>query len=906
MSLTSWLLRRKRRVVSAGVLMVALPLLALALAISLYLAGFVRDLIVEEGNSLAKLAAHTLDERLQISMDTGVRFSKRPALQLAIRAGNRLEIRNHLRHLVEIGGAIDRAFVATPQGVLFADFPEDPAVQGTDFSSRDWYRGVSRTWQPYVSEFYIRKAAPQRYLFAIAVPIKDDTSGEVLAILILQPSQDYIQNALGSIRIPTGHVYVVDAKGMRIYHSDEKTDREVDYSQVLPVQLLRQAKEGAVSVLDPLDKMPVIAMYHPVSNFGWGVVIDRHESEILRPVRNLAVWIAGFTLVFLGIGAFFAYQGAGLLASTDALAKKLQEEEADRRLYGEFLELLNAQYPSIEVLCRAALVKLGGICDLAAAACHIAEGEHLVPRAALAAALPGETGPFARECAREKRTRRLREIPPESLQQMQTAVGQILPREIVAVPLLSRGEAIGVIEAASLQGLTDRRLELLERLAAQLAIGVATLQGHLAQKSLAAEVQHANRELQEVNEEQAAMNEEVRQMNAELQNHQKALQEANLRLEEATRAKSDFLANMSHELRTPLNCIIGFADILDQGMQGELTREQSESVRDIGGSGRHLLDLINDILDLSKVEAGKMELDLQEVNIEDLVRDSLSFFKEKALKHRLSLTAEVAVGTGNIVADGRKVKQVLVNLLSNAVKFTPDGGRIRVLAHRVAADDGSPGGEFVEIVVEDTGIGISREDQKKLFQPFTQLQPTLTKEFAGTGLGLSLCRSMVELQGGGIRVESESGRGSTFIFKLPVAQAVHLVPPFRPAALRNVVVIEDDAVAVRAVEGALRSLTCAVHTAPDGERGLDLVRLVRPDLVVLDLGLPGISGFDVAAALKADPESASIPIVVLTAMDLTSEERRRLSEMVTVILRKGNLSGMQFLEAVRHATSKSV
>jgi signal transduction histidine kinase len=288
------------------------------------------------------------------------------------------------------------------------------------------------------------------------------------------------------------------------------------------------------------------------------------------------------------------------------------------------------------------------------------------------------------------------------------------------------------------------------------------------------DLQRANGDLQAANEEQQAMNEEFQQMNAELKSHEKLLREANLRLEDASRAKSDFLANMSHELRTPLNSIIGFSDILDQGLQGELTREQAESVRDISGSGRHLLSLINDILDLSKVEAGKMELEPQEVDIGELARESLTFLKEKALKHRLTLSTEIAQGMGTIIADERMVKQVIINLLSNAVKFTPDGGRIQVRARR--------GGEFVEVAVEDTGIGIAPEDQKRLFQPFQQIQTVLTKEFAGTGLGLSLCKRFVELHGGTIQVESEPGKGSTFTFTLPVAQPVKSDAPPRQAA----------------------------------------------------------------------------------------------------------------------------
>ncbi len=916
--LTPWLLGRRWRIVSAGVLMVALPLLALAFTVSLYVGRVLEERLLQESRSLATLAAHTLEERLNSVLNMAALFKKRILLQDAIRRGDVAGIRYHLKQIVETGGQIERSFIATPKGVLYVDYPEDPAVQGVDFSSKDWYRGVSKSWQPYVSEFYQRQAAPQRYLFAIAVPVTDNQSGEVLAILVVQPSKAFVAGAMQTVNIPDGQIYVVDKKGVLIYHSSLDSDRKVDYSHTPAVKALQQGGEGVVRTMGTFRKVPIVATYSPVRNAGWGVVIDRYEDDVLEPAVKLTNWIGGFTLFFLGIGAILASKGARLLAATDTLAKKLRDEEESRRQYGEFLSLLNAPYESVEELCRAALAQLAAICDLSALACHLAEGETLRPRTALAASLPGETGPFARECAREKLTRRLREIPPGSHLRVATAVGNLAPREIVAVPLLYKGEAIGVIEAASLQGLSGQQLDLLERLAIQLAIAVTTLQGHLAQKSLAEEVQHANRELRSINEEQQAMNEEFRQMNAELETQQKALQEANLRIEEASRAKSDFLANMSHELRTPLNSIIGFADILDQGLQGELTQEQAQSVRDIRESGRHLLSLINDILDLSKVEAGKMELELEQVVLEDLVQDALTLFREKALKHRLTLTAEIGAATGVIVADARKVKQVIINLLGNAVKFTADGGSIRVRTRRIAApgpvatDKGAPGGAFVEVAVADTGIGISPEDQKKLFQPFQQIQTTLTKEFTGTGLGLNLCRNLVKLHGGTIRVESEPGRGSTFTFTLPVEQPVKRQAPFRPAAaaipvalIKNVVVIEDDAVTVRTIEAALRNVVCTVHTAPDGERGLALVRKERPDLVVLDLGLPGMSGLEVAQALKADPGCAAIPIVVLTAMDLAAAERSRLSLLAEVILQKGDLSGAQFLATLLEAGGKS-
>ncbi len=247
--------------------------------------------------------------------------------------------------------------------------------------------------------------------------------------------------------------------------------------------------------------------------------------------------------------------------------------------------------------------------------------------------------------------------------------------------------------------------------------------------------------------------------------------------ESANRAKSDFLANMSHELRTPLNSIIGFSEILEDGIAGPIADKQKELANDISTSGRHLLSLINDILDLAKVEAGKMELELGEFNLEEIIDGSLVMFKEKAMKHNLKVAAEVEAEIGNIVADERKIKQVLFNLLSNALKFTPDGGAIRVSARRVQREEEKTAGritldaepaDFIEVCVADTGIGISEEDQKMLFQPFQQIDSVLSRKYSGTGLGLNLCKKFVELHGGWIWVESEVDKGSKFVFSIPI------------------------------------------------------------------------------------------------------------------------------------------
>ena len=237
------------------------------------------------------------------------------------------------------------------------------------------------------------------------------------------------------------------------------------------------------------------------------------------------------------------------------------------------------------------------------------------------------------------------------------------------------------------------------------------------------------------------------------------IEEKSREIEAANRHKSEFLANMSHELRTPLNAIIGFSEVLGERLFGELNEKQAEYTDDILSSGRHLLSLINEILDLSKVEAGRMELELAKFDLPLAIDNARTFVRERATKHGINLDVTIDERLGDFVGDERKIKQVLLNLLSNAVKFTPEGGRIGIKARQA---NGS-----VEISVSDTGIGIAPEDQPKIFEEFRQVGADYAHKVEGTGLGLTLAKKFVELHGGKIWVESEVGKGSTFSFSLP-------------------------------------------------------------------------------------------------------------------------------------------
>jgi signal transduction histidine kinase len=244
------------------------------------------------------------------------------------------------------------------------------------------------------------------------------------------------------------------------------------------------------------------------------------------------------------------------------------------------------------------------------------------------------------------------------------------------------------------------------------------------------------------------------------------IEDKSRQLEAANRHKSEFLANMSHELRTPLNAIIGFSEVLAERLFGEVNDKQMEYLQDIHSSGQHLLALINDVLDLSKIEAGKMELDLSCFDLGLLLEHSATLVRERAQRHGLSLELQVDEGLGEWVADARKVKQVVVNLLSNAVKFTPNGGRVSVRARHLNGSNGHAG-EWAEVSVSDTGVGIAREDQSLVFEEFRQAGGDVLRKAEGTGLGLALVKRFVELHGGAVTLDSEPGRGSTFRFTLP-------------------------------------------------------------------------------------------------------------------------------------------
>jgi CheY-like chemotaxis protein/nitrogen-specific signal transduction histidine kinase len=360
---------------------------------------------------------------------------------------------------------------------------------------------------------------------------------------------------------------------------------------------------------------------------------------------------------------------------------------------------------------------------------------------------------------------------------------------------------------------------------------------------------------------------------------------------EASRAKSTFLANMSHELRTPLNAIIGYSEMLQEEAEDAGQQEFVPDLEKIHAAGQHLLGLINAVLDLSKIEAGKMDLYLETFDIGTLVKETVAVVQPLVEKNSNQLVVTYSDSSrprgypahlGSMYADITKVKQVLFNLLSNASKFTKQG-EINLEVTRESAGASGQSGDWIAFAVKDTGIGLTPEQMGKLFQEFSQADTSTTRNYGGTGLGLSLSRRLCRIMGGDILVESEPGKGSTFTLRLP-AQVhnpkeqeqpadVIATPPVAPSSGnggRTVLIIDDDASARDLLQRLMNKEGFQAVTAAGAQEGIQLAQELKPDVITLDVIMPGMDGWAALSALKASPKTASIPVVMVTIVDNTN------------------------------------
>jgi CheY-like chemotaxis protein/nitrogen-specific signal transduction histidine kinase len=345
-------------------------------------------------------------------------------------------------------------------------------------------------------------------------------------------------------------------------------------------------------------------------------------------------------------------------------------------------------------------------------------------------------------------------------------------------------------------------------------------------------------------------------------------QQAVEEIREVDRLKSEFLANMSHELRTPLNSIIGFSRVIIKGIDGPITDLQHQDLEAIHHSGQHLLDMINNILDVSKIEAGKMEINIEEVQLTDIIESVIATARGLVKEKPIQLINSTPDQLPEVYADRTRVRQIMLNLLQNAAKFT-DEGTITVEVDRIS--DPVTQDSYLQIKVSDTGIGIAEDDQDKLFERFSQVDSSLTRKVGGTGLGLSITKHLVEMQGGQIHVESEVGKGSSFWFTLPVtAEEIVEIPATKeeiPPGAKVILSIDDDENVIDLYRRYLRTHGFHVIAITNPINIIEQIKTIQPYAITLDIMMPSKDGWQVIEEIKSDPDTAHIPVIICSIVE---------------------------------------
>ena len=863
-----------------------------ALAAAERIGGFVKEM---ERQLRATTQAASDDPAVAPAARKGGRF--RDTLAGALIEQRELDFLRFLRS-VPAAREVRHLDISGKEQLRVSRFALDAIGSGDDFSQAQAFLGA-KTGKTYFSPVYFHNDS-EPYM-TIAVP-----SGEyAVEVTVAEVSLKAIWDVVSRIRVGRlGHAYVVDARGHLIAHPDvslvlQKRDLS-GLAQVAEARVERKAldaDEAQFMIASGLDGGQVLAAHAPINPLGWLVFVEQPLVEAFAPLqasllRSAVILVIGLALAILAsvilarrmvapirkLQAGAARIGAGDLGyriqvqtgdELEALgdefnhaAAKLQESYAglEQKVQARTAELTQsiAELRALGEVGAAVSSSLDLQTVLSTIVTHAVQlssadagtiyefdesAEVFVPRANYG--LSDEAVTMLRDSqlrmgdgavGRAATLRDIVQIPDveqDSSYRMRDVMRRFGFRALLAVPLLREGRVIG--------GFVIRR-----KTAGEFPQPVVSLlQSFAAQSVLAIQNARYFREIQEKSEELAA----------------------------ASQHKSQFLANMSHELRTPLNAIIGVTEMLLEDAHELKRDDEVEPLERVLRAGRNLLALINDILDLSKIEAGKMEMHLESFPVAPLIEDVVKTIQPLAAKSGNELTVSCPSGVGAMHADQTRVRQALLNLASNANKFT-ERGKVTVNVRRTSEG----GRDWITTAVADTGIGMTPEQVGRLFQEFMQADASTTRKYGGTGLGLAISRRFCQMMGGDITVESEVGRGSTFTIRLPAevlaAQPVPLArsaPALRapaPAGATAVVLVVDDDPTVRDMtERFLTREGFSVVTADGGREGLRLTRELHPAAITLDVIMPDLDGWTVLAAIKGDPTLADIPVILMTVMD---------------------------------------
>ena len=786
--------------------------------------------------------------------------------------------------------------------------------------------GMDESQDPSLTEFlaiedcYIKDIHLSRFYhvpaMAFAIPIRciQHNGKRIIGILVARVNLGeslfaFLLNRTGLGK--TGETLIVNKDVVALnelrWHENAPLDLQIQAESAV------NAARGKTGIIETADYRGenVLAAYTYIPQTGWGFVAKQDMVELYAPIKsmtvNFIILICGTILSVIIIAFLLARSAARPIVEMGATAEKIRKGNLSARnriigsdelavlaeTFNEMAESIESQVELREINDEVTqtivdakdlpafrtniLKKFVGVTDSQMGAYFVLNRDTNIfePFTAIgvthgllkpfdASALEGELGMVVET----KKITYIKDIPKDSIFKFRTFTGTILPKEIISIPIIIDDIVSGVVSLASIKPYPRKVLDIMEQpWATGFGVALSNMWANAETVRLATELNEKNQELEAQTEELQVQSEELQQTAEELQEQNLELEIQRQQVEEANRLKGEFLSNMSHELRTPLNSVMALSRVLMRQAKEKLSEEEAGYLEIIERNGKNLLSLINDILDLSKIEAGRMDVSPKIFPISSTIETIMERLEPLAEDKGIKLDQEIPDDLPQIESDETRVHQILQNLIGNATKFTEQGS-VTVSARSDA--------ENIHIEVSDTGIGISKKDLPHIFEEFRQVDGTSARPYEGTGLGLTIAYRAARMLGGNIFVESTLGKGSTFTLILPIRwqgvipvsePVIFKPPPGIEPARKTVLVVDDEPDALTMISGYLSSEGYHIITAASGKEAVRLAQRHRPFAITLDIIMPETDGWEVLQELKDRPETANIPVIIVSVSD---------------------------------------
>jgi len=820
---------------------------------------------------------------------------------------------------------------------------------GVDKSSYHFYQGTLETNSVSFTDIVISKDLGNKPGMTYSITLRclqhegEHTTGVLVARIDLENSlYTMLMNRVGMGE--TGETLIINKDLMAL--------NELRHYPNAPLNLkigaapAVNAVEGKTGIIEDADYRgePVLAAYTYIAETGWGFVAKQDQKEVYSSINTMvkdisllvlisilfiyvvSILLSRFTtkpvLDMVAVSRKIAggdYSVRNLISTIDEMsilartnndfAESIESQLFIRDGLGNISDVVIAQ-ENIKELCNGLVQIITQLSGSQMGAFYLSNNEIFKPLASVGydvnklvdfSALKYD-GEFGQALATKEITL-ITDIPEDSIFVFKAVAGTAMPREIINVPILVKEKVVAILSLSTLTSYSKDVFELIKQSHKNLNVGFSNMLAEEEARKTADEIQVKNIELESLAAEFKAQADEVSEQNVELDAQRRQVEGAN-------RLKSEFLSNMSHELRTPLNSIISLSKVLLDQTSGTISKKQAGYLEIVTRNGSILLELINDILDLSKIESGQLEISVSSVSPADLVDGLVESIKPLASEKGINLKTNIESDLPNLTTDEFLVHRILQNIVSNAVKFTEEG---EVLVSMKANND------KVFISIKDTGIGISKEMLIHIFEEFRQADGTTSRKYEGTGLGLAIAKRSANLLNGDITVESKLNKGSTFTVELPIewtgempdsdltfthytesiGTAVNAVDQIKSPKEIKLLIVEDQEPIVIQLTSILKRTGYHVSVASGGQEAIEYCKETVPDGIILDLMMPEVDGFQVLETIRSRQETAHIPVLILTAKDLTKADLSHLSaNNIQQLVQKGDIAEDLFLNKI--------